>query len=350
MIRNLDLLRAIAVLCVVLDHLVGSIVVIHHYDVNLAARMETIGHLGVLFFFVHTALVLLRSLERSQARGLVVSFWIRRAFRIYPLCWVVLLAILLFRIPQFVGLPPVKWDWHVILSNALLIQNLTHRPDMMVPLWSLPREAQMYLVLPFAFLLLRRFPSTVTVLVLWLVSIELIPALPVFTYFPCFLGGVLAYQLARERTVQFSSPVFVGGLLLLIAGYTALSWSAASRYYDFDFLLCMALGVLIPNVRDMAHSLFSRCSQAIAQHSYGVYLCHVPVIWFSFVGLHRLPFAAQWMACAGLMVALPVIAFRWIEAPMIRAGQRLGGFYVAWCNRPRLLGSGHLTGGEPSVD
>lgn len=208
----------------------------------------------------------------------------------------------------------------------------------------------MYLVLPFIFLLLRRFPSTITVLVLWLVSVELISALPFFTYFPCFLGGVLAYQLARESTVQLSSRVFVGGLTLLIAGYTALSWSAASSYYDFDFLLCMALGVLIPNVRDMGPSLISRCSQAVAQHSYGVYLCHVPVIWFSFVCLHRLPLAAQWMACAGLMVALPVITFRWIEAPMIRAGQRLAGQSVTWYNRPRLLGSSPLTNRGPSVD
>ncbi len=350
MIRNLDLLRAIAVLCVFADHLIGSVLLLQRHDVNLARRMEAIGHVGVLFFFVHTALVLLRSLDRAERPGLVLDFWIRRAFRIYPLCWVCLLAILLFNVPQFVGLAPVLWDWRVVLSNSLLIQNLTHQSDMMDPLWSLPREAQMYLVLPFIFLLLRRFPSTITVLVLWLVSIELIPALPVFTYFPCFLGGVLAYQLARERTVQLSSPVFVGGVLLLIAGYTALSWSAASRYYDFDFLLCMGLGVLIPNVRDMGHSLISRCSQAIAQHSYGVYLCHVPVIWFSFVCLNRLPLAAQWMVCAGMMVALPVIAFRWIEAPMIRAGQRLAGPSVAGYNRLRLMGSSLLADREPSVD
>ena len=350
MIRNLDLLRTIAVLCVLADHLVGSVLVLEHRGVDVARRMETIGHLGVLLFFVHTALVLLRSLERAERRGLVLNFWIRRAFRIYPLCWAALLGIVIFKVPQFTGLTAMTWDWHVIMSNALLIQNLTHRPDMIDPLWSLPREAQMYVVLPFIFLLLRRFPSSITVLLLWLASIELIAEMPFFTYFPCFLGGALAYQLSRERTVQLPSAVFAGGLVLLIVGYAALSWSGASLFYDFDFVLCMALGALIPNVKDMGESFISRISQVVARHSYGVYLCHVPILWFSLVRLHALPAVAQWLVCTGLMVVLPAIAYRLIEAPMIRVGQSLANrsavrHYLWWPTSPGLVADG-----EPSVD
>ena len=143
----------------------------------------------------------------------------------------------------------------------------------------------------------------------------------------------------------------MGGLIVLMAGYTSLCWSAASLYYDFDFLLCMALGALIPNVRDMRESLVSRVSKVIAQHSYGVYLCHIPVIWFSFVRLSRLPPAAQWVVCAGIMVGLPALAYRLVEAPMIRAGQRLASLSAArngqaWATGPSLL----VDGGEPSVD
>jgi peptidoglycan/LPS O-acetylase OafA/YrhL len=324
--------------------------VLQHHGLNVARRMETIGHLGVLFFFVHTALVLLRSLERAEVRGLVLNFWIRRAFRIYPLCWVCLLGILIFKVPQFAGLTAKTWDWRVVLSNALLIQNLTHQPDMIDPLWSLPREVQMYAALPFIFLLLQRFSSTITVLVLWLVSIELIPAMPFFTYFPCFMGGVLAYQLSRERTVQMPGSVFAGGLIILIAAYTALCWSAASLFYDFDFVLCMALGALIPNVRDMRPSLVSRVSEIIARHSYGVYLWHVPVIWFSFVVLHRLPAAAEWMVFAGMMGALPAITYRMIEAPMIRAGQRLASLSAVPFDRLWPTDACLLVDSDPSAD
>jgi peptidoglycan/LPS O-acetylase OafA/YrhL len=323
--RNLDLLRAVAVLCVLADHLTGAILVIQHRYVDIAQKMEAFGRLGVLFFFVHTALVLMRSLDRAKDKDLdlVVKFWIRRACRIYPLVWALLVGIVIFKMPQFVGLAPVTWSWQTIAANTLLMQNLTHGPDMMVQLWSLPREAQMYVILPFIFLLLRRFPSTITVLVLWLISIELSTVLPFFNYFPCFLGGVLAYQLSRERTSQLPGTTFVGGLAILMVGYTAFNWSPASQFYNFDFLLCMAVGVLIPNVKDINESFVTKVSQQIAKHSYGIYLGHIPIIWFSFVCLKHLPMVRQSSICAALLVVMPWISYKLIEAPMVRVGQRL---------------------------
>jgi peptidoglycan/LPS O-acetylase OafA/YrhL len=52
---NLDQLRAIAVLTVIVDHLIPTMV--HHgVPVSIAARdlTEHIGHAGVMAFFVHT--------------------------------------------------------------------------------------------------------------------------------------------------------------------------------------------------------------------------------------------------------------------------------------------------------
>ena len=68
--RNLDLLRAVAVLCVFLAHLFLFLIKLQY--VSLAHHPELwdiflnlVGHLGVLFFFVHTALVLMLSLDLS---------------------------------------------------------------------------------------------------------------------------------------------------------------------------------------------------------------------------------------------------------------------------------------------
>ena len=55
--RNLDVLRAVAVLCVFADHCVE----IGQPELP-SARL--LGRFGVLIFFVHTALVLLLSLQR----------------------------------------------------------------------------------------------------------------------------------------------------------------------------------------------------------------------------------------------------------------------------------------------
>ena len=78
---NLDLLRAFAVLLVVGFHLVKF------FNWRVATmRVTDFGLLGVMFFFVHTTLVLMFSLERQSAgagTSLFLPFMVRRCFRIY---------------------------------------------------------------------------------------------------------------------------------------------------------------------------------------------------------------------------------------------------------------------------
>jgi peptidoglycan/LPS O-acetylase OafA/YrhL len=76
---NLDLLRASAVLLVFVSHL--------PYSVGSSWDLDFLGHYGVMMFFIHTSLVLAMSLARieRQNENVVTSFYIRRAFRIYPL-------------------------------------------------------------------------------------------------------------------------------------------------------------------------------------------------------------------------------------------------------------------------
>ncbi len=82
-----------------------------------------------------------------------------------------------------------------LISNLLLIQNLTYSSSIIGPLWSLPLEVQMYLVLPFLFLWKKR--SFWRLLVLWLACgilghfPQTIPALGWFTlliFVPNFLA------------------------------------------------------------------------------------------------------------------------------------------------------------------
>ena len=76
--RNLDVLRAVAVLCVFVDHLADPFT----NTVGPFSAWE-LGRLGVLMFFVHTSTVLMASLSRLQQGGrsgwaLAKTFYVRR--------------------------------------------------------------------------------------------------------------------------------------------------------------------------------------------------------------------------------------------------------------------------------
>ena len=77
------------------------------------------------------------------------------------------------------------------------------------------------------------------------------------------------------------------------------------------------------NVKEIGKSSVARMSQVIAKHSYGIYLCHIPAIWVSFVCVSRLTMAVQASVFTVLMIVLPVLCFKLIEAPIMRVGQRL---------------------------
>jgi len=121
-----------------------------------------IGSFGVFLFFVHTCLVLMYSMERSNLDGrrLADNFYIRRIFRIYPLSiFAVLAAVALHLDSGAEGIQGLSHATSIstgrILSNLFLVQNLIKPGSIVNVLWSLPYEVQMYIFLPFLFLWIR---------------------------------------------------------------------------------------------------------------------------------------------------------------------------------------------------
>ena len=143
-LRNLDVLRAYAVLVVAGSHLCRFCGFAPRYTVFVA----NLGVGGVLVFFVHTALVLLLSMQRMKPNHLALSFYIRRAFRIYPLCWVAIALVLATGLTDADHQKILQMGWRGAVAGALLLQNVFRYPNIEMPLWSLPWEVQMYLFLP----------------------------------------------------------------------------------------------------------------------------------------------------------------------------------------------------------
>jgi peptidoglycan/LPS O-acetylase OafA/YrhL len=337
---NLDFLRSFAVLLVLSSHLflvTGYATVFGRFDI-------AIGHLGVLFFFVHTSLVLMLSLERQEATGsagLAWRFYLRRAFRIFPLSIVLVLLVLAFGIenvgPSMSSLPPKK-DLLTILANLTLTQNFLHKASVSDPLWSLPYEVQMYLLFPLFYWFLKKRWSLGTWVIGWLflliVSTVVDPriarfndlrtvfAIPIFTrYLPCFVPGFLAYQLFKSRREAPRWPSCALPLLLLFfCGVYVLTYNQAV-YAP----LCLLLGFLLPEIRELQVPTLRRACHLIARYSYGIYLGHTPLIWLVFYRWHGLSAPGKWLLFSVLMVVVPVCFYHALEKPLIDLGNRLAG-------------------------
>jgi peptidoglycan/LPS O-acetylase OafA/YrhL len=151
-------------------------------------------------------------------------------------------------------------------------------------LWSLPLEVQMYVLLPFCFLVtLRGVRPTLALYGLSLVLFYVQSAydrlwrLSVLHYGPAFLFGVLAFAWLREHR----------------------------------------------GIPDFGPSVTTRVAHVIAKYSYGIYLLHIPAAGIAFVGGAHLPVAARWALYTLLLVVLPVAGYHAIEEPCIVWGKRL---------------------------
>lgn len=327
---NLDILRAFAVSAVVVDHTLRFFGV-ERFGV---ITMEALGRVGVLLFFVHTCYVLMLSLKRQHATGVerrqTIAFFLRRAFRIYPLSVLVVSLIVLFGLPgasieagEVSAFAPTPLQ---ALANLALVQNLAATPNILGPLWSLPIEVQMYLALPalYAVALMKRGPTWLGGS--WLASAlvaAIWPRMPahdrfnILAFVPCFLPGVIAFSLQARLRTKLPAWTFAVGVSTLGMAYIAVPRAATGWF------MCLGVGLLIAVSRDLPRRTLARLAATVAKYSYGIYLSHVLCIWVSFELLAALPAPLTWLLFAALLTALPWVLFHAIESPCIRLGGRI---------------------------
>ena len=160
---GLDLLRAIAILWVLLFHGMTE---------GLGSPLPAAGQLGwmgVDLFFVLSGYLIGSQLLKSYAQGQVPAigtFYLRRAFRILPAYWAVLAFYYL--VPDFREAPGIQPAWQFLtFTENFLIDSQLNRAFSHA--WSLCVEEHFYLVFPLlAWGLLRR-PSWKTTAVVWAV-------------------------------------------------------------------------------------------------------------------------------------------------------------------------------------
>ena len=328
---NLDFMRGVAVLLVLAGHILeawGSLSgqTFHPLDWH-------IGRIGVLLFFVHTALVLTASLARSEGRNRTLTFYIRRIARIYPLSVVAVLLVVMLDVP------PSPWVQHeqvsmpTLLANLALTMDLTGQKVVLAPLWTLPVEVQIYAMLPAAFWFIGGAAAT-PVRAMLLLACTLPPALlqamldtryQTIGFLPCFAAGVLGFTLRDAAQSKRSGVLWPIAILIAVATYLACSNLLLSSVhsYPLQWAFCLAIGLLIPRFEEINAGWWVHAWHIIAKYSYGIYLFHCIVL---YVLVRASSIQNIWifaaLTAAGT-AAMSLIAYHLIEGPMIRAGARL---------------------------
>ncbi|MBY0476806.1 MAG: acyltransferase [Chitinophagaceae bacterium] len=146
---QLDFLRAIAVLLVIVSHWYSKDFFLNRYTEN--------DTLGVTMFFVLSGFlitgILLKSknaLGKSQSLGGILKvFYVRRALRIFPVYYLLLLLLVTLGIDET---RDTFW-WHFFYGSNFLFWIKGHFVGLLSPFWSLSVEEQFYLIWPFVILL-----------------------------------------------------------------------------------------------------------------------------------------------------------------------------------------------------
>jgi len=143
----LDLLRGVAALAVVFDHL--SYYVLQHVR-DVVYQWFDPGNYGVFVFFIISGYIVPASLER---KGSVRTFWVSRLFRLYPLYLLAVgIAVALYLV-HFGSLRGEGSDPTAsVLSQLLMMSNVLGGNNLPNVVWSLSYEMVFYLLLTALFI------------------------------------------------------------------------------------------------------------------------------------------------------------------------------------------------------
>jgi peptidoglycan/LPS O-acetylase OafA/YrhL len=363
-IPQLDGLRGIAILLVLTLHTLGGVNVL-----GFAGRVLNAGWIGVDLFFVLSGFLITKTLleARGQDRFLT-NFYARRALRIWPLYY----ALLLFAIVAGPHLPGAfryersdyAWQWH-----ALFVQNLV-LPSSVGPwplgaTWSLAIEEQFYVVWPLLILSLRANALKAFLLVV----IATVPALrlallllgtaPLTIYITTLgridalaMGALIAAWIqpkgapsdALARWGRWASvlllPVSVAIVVFILRGRGVIgSRNPVSTPEAFAMASVFSLvalgfaGLLVAALSGGAGSLHRvlvfRPLRFVGEISYGLYLLHGVLYGWSLMyvrpailqlldGRRVAASVANLIVFSAVLLAVTYASWRWFERPFLR--------------------------------
>ncbi len=349
-IFSLDVLRALAILLVLVCHLISRV----WGRENLTAYY--FGTLGVEIFFVLSGFligrIIIKSFNEEEKFKIkdVKKFWVRRWFRTLPNYYLVLIVSIIIY--------SLYYNTFILkdlnnLKYFAFIQNLTNPPGSFFSVsWSLAVEEWFYITFPLVLLAISRFIKdkyktiiyAISIFILSIILLKLFVAIlspssdfSLFQYtMPLRLDSIgfgilmaIMYNYKNEFWNKNKLRLFVCGSLLFIS--TSLYYylviltkneGILSRIFFFD-ILSLSIALLFPFIyylKRFKNEIISRFITHISLTSYSTYLIHLLVILI----IVKLPLRIinKVIISTILIFILTTIQYRFFEKPMTSLRER----------------------------
>lgn len=359
-IADIEVLRAVAVLAVLYQH-AGNL--LPWTSSSLERAYDWLGgSFGVDLFFAVSGFVIARDLvprllqarERGQAWRVMLAFWVRRIWRLWPSAWLwlglILVAVVGFnRSGAFGGLPA---NLEATVAGVLQYANFRFAQNFMVHeigasfvYWSLSLEEQFYLAFPLLILLFRRRLAwfLLAFALVQMATPRLQSPLMVFRTDALALGVLIAFWSGRPSwraglpgllALGRAGRLALAGLALLALALLCSRLELTPYAVAVIALLSAALVLLASHDRDLllADGPLRRVLLWVGARSYALYLIHIPAFFATRELFFRLlpgeppgvGLALAHGACALLLLlGLAEANYRLVETPLRRHGARV---------------------------
>ncbi|TAE08496.1 MAG: acyltransferase [Bacteroidetes bacterium] len=314
--KNLNAIRFIAALGVILYHIESYKKVLKIDDRRVNDSMEIIGPLGVILFFVLSGfLITYLLLTEQQVTGTIhiKNFYVRRILRIWPLYFlIVFLAFFVFPFIDFMILEGYErhktWSsigyklflFVIFLPNLVLM--LFGRVPYAGQTWSIGAEEQFYLVWPWLVKFVKNKWILIAgvILMYWIIAYIIDNVLPdhkytkilwafwITTPIQCMsIGGFFALIIFEKNKASLflQKIIFYKWLqwAVLIIIILLISIAVKFPYLDRE-IYAVLFGILICNFAYNEHRIFSMENSVLnylGKISYGLYMYHMIFVVFT---------------------------------------------------------------------